>query len=233
MTRLKIAAIAGGTALLIALLGYADTTREPEYHGVRLTDWLQQASAKAALYSNIKDAEQAPEMEACKSALRAIGANAVPFLRNDLQARNSWFRAKLTGLSRKRPVARMLGPAWMVRIQNWMVADLVNTNLRHRRAIFAFEVLGPRAESADPTLIRLTQNPDAQQRFWAFAAFAATKPAKSVFMPVATRLLKDPDQAVQVSAATGIIERFPADAEALGIYKTFPQLLYLRPKAAP
>jgi hypothetical protein len=53
------------------------------------------------------------------------------------------------------------------------------------------------------------------------------------FMSAAARLLKDPSDSVRLVAAIQIMELYPEEAEALDVYKKFPQLLPLRPQTAP
>jgi hypothetical protein len=231
MKRLRTAAIILGVVLAAALLAYTGTDREPACHKILLSEWLRRAQTTADKYRDPKEADADPVLIDCKAAIHEMGAKAVPFLLDDLQRQNSTLKARVVAWSRRPGVARVLPARIVTWLQDLMLRDLIDTALGHRRAIWAFNVLGPQAASADPVLLKLTSDTNSEKRFWALAALAGTRPPKEVFMPAATRQLTDPDSSLQVAAAIRIIELYPAEAEALNLYQTFPHLLYLRAKA--
>ena len=77
---------------LIALIPNAGNPTEPEYHGRKLTAWLDDLTAPS------------PAMPAnAKLAIQQMGTNAVPFLVQMLHAKDSSFRRRYMALL-ERPI---------------------------------------------------------------------------------------------------------------------------------
>jgi hypothetical protein len=110
--------------------------REPVHANQPLSSWM------AAL-------DRPAEHAAAVEAVDAIGPAAIPVLLSHLRARNSSLGASLKALARRLGLA---GPA---------PGPEYSPEGRRRQAVFVFERLGPHARVAIPELLRIGQDPDA------------------------------------------------------------------------
>src|ERR1043165_5624744 len=107
-------------------------SREPSYHGKRLSYWLRQLQSFQGDYP----AE-------AMTAIRSIGTNAIPFLLEDLEAKDSEWKVKMND--------------WMADTFSWRPSH-VTANARRRMAASGFFALAPLAEPAIPKLLPLLQD---------------------------------------------------------------------------
>lgn len=119
----------------VAALGWAiSRPAEPSYQGKRLSSWLEGVCGCGL---GELDAEAVV-------AVRAIGTNAIPFLLEELQARN------MPGLAALDWVASKLSFTW----------NPLSAMARRNRAIAGFGALGEQAAPAIPKLSKLMFGPD-------------------------------------------------------------------------
>jgi HEAT repeat protein len=126
--------------LLVAITGVVGRqllrSREPVYQGKRLSGWLMQYMA------NHWVAGQNSELDKqAQSAIQQIGTNAIPALLRMLRAKDSALKANIMGLVARRRIIKI--PFMSARSWNWA-------------ATAGFEVLGAKAQSAVPALVRIT-----------------------------------------------------------------------------
>lgn len=115
-------------AALAALMVYALRTREPVYQGKRLSEWMDRAAS---------DGNQA-EIDEAVAAIRHIGTNGIPFLLDELQARDPLWVKALGRVDGRLPFN----------------LDLPSAGARVNRAIGGFVILG---EGAAPAIPKLTE----------------------------------------------------------------------------
>ncbi len=177
-------------AVLISLLYWCKMrTREPSYHGKPLTFWLRQyAVAEAGLNPN--SANEA------KSAVHAIGTNAIPRCLELMRMRDSRWRKKLIPLT----------PPWW---RGWMARDLA---AQYRRwGSDGIAILGPEAKAAVPALVAQTRDSDADVRYVAVYALRCIGPGAAEALPRMIECLNDPEFTVRDDAilALGTFQRAP------------------------
>lgn len=145
--RRRIAFALGLLSAFAFVLWVTFHSREPEYQGKKLGEWLRQIEAAQDIESR--------EWQEATHAVRQIGTNALPHLVRGLQASD---------------------PRWKIEALDWagqMLSKDLSDHLARRdrdRALLTFHVLGPMARPAVPDVAALitNANPD-----FADAAFAA------------------------------------------------------------
>jgi HEAT repeat protein len=118
--------------VVIAWVPIAGSPREPEYHGRKLTAWLDDLSASSALTRTNATA-----------AIQQMGTNAVPFLVQMLHAQDSPFRRRYITL---------LGQ------QHWVNLHLHYDSVMRVQALRALAILGPDAKAAVPDVADLLKD---------------------------------------------------------------------------
>jgi hypothetical protein len=180
-------------------------TPEYRYKGIPFTKWVNQ---NVAWSSTMGLTEQG------KADLNKLGTNALPPLLSMLIARDTVLKSQFISLieeqnvlpARFRPVAR-----------------LYSAEDKHLLAVIAFGALGTNALPAVPALIRLTKDDDGEIRSVALNCLLNTKPGREILLPELTRLIHDPEKAVQFLAVEVLRKQYPQDAEAAGLYQLFPE----------
>jgi hypothetical protein len=210
--------------LICWLATYYGTAREPQYQGRSLSEWLEQAQIAYAKCPDQEHPERDPAYLVCKVAINQMGTNCIPFLLDDLLAKESKLRQEISSLAKRPALASILTRNWAHKLR-MVEADGEHHTMRLRiHALFGFEALEQNAKYAEPALVKLTTDADRDRRFWGYVAFADTKPTKEVFLPVAICLMKDPDEEIRTIAAGTIQSLYPEEAERLGVYAAFPDL---------
>ncbi len=186
---------------------------EPRYQGHTLTEWLHtglKARSEHFNYqlSGLQIPQPNPELEA-SSAVKQIGPDAIPFLVEWSQADDTPIRTKVVN--------------WLD-MHTPLHFHVETAGERHAMAHLGFVLLGEQAKLALPSLIRLTQAPNSEHRYWAFYCLLACQPDRETLLPVLKRLIHDPDTTIQFFAAHVFHDRYPEEAEAAGVYKILPFL---------
>jgi hypothetical protein len=170
-------------ALAVALIILAGVSawqglrlREPVYQGKRLSVWLREYRSGL----NIGDEDRVRAGNTAKSAIRAIGTNAIPTLLNMLRKKDSFVVSKLVGLWNRHLYSSLPNslPNW-VRYPGWYMNQAATLN---NEAVLGFKILGADAQQAVPALITIYEqgiSPDSQ---------AATGRALNAIGPAAQRM---------------------------------------------
>jgi hypothetical protein len=95
---------------------------------------------------------------------------------------------------------------------------------QRKMAAIGFAILGKEAHAAIPSLIRLTNDDDPHVQYAAMLCLNTMEPDAQTFLPVLAKRLKDEDAVVHYQAAVILNDRFPQEAEKLGVYQVFPHL---------
>ena len=117
--------------IVIALVANPAGPREPEYHGKKLTRWLDDLhtlSTSTATQAN------------ARLAIQEMGTNAVPFLVQMLHAKDSSFRRRYMALLER---------------QHWVDFHFHSDRQKQSDAVRGLMILGPDAKAAIPTLADL------------------------------------------------------------------------------
>jgi HEAT repeat protein len=150
----------GLAALLLLMVGVIAweglREREPVYQGKRLSVWLEGIASEDSI---------SPETE---TAIRAMGADAVPALLKMVRVRDSTVRRALSQLSSK---------------LEWLRLHIHPVQEIQGRAYCAFRVLGPTAKPAVPQLAKLLDDDDPEIRCVAAACLGNLGPASQGAVP--------------------------------------------------
>jgi hypothetical protein len=214
MKRIRLISIAVAL-ILIGLLAFSlFRSKEPSYQGRSLTEWIEKAeSAQNKSGFDQIHPETDPDFSAASHAVQAMGPAAIPFLLRWAQANDSRVKDRIWEWAAKHSSFQELqmNPAWD----------------RHLAAVEGFSLLGSKAKTAWPILIKWTYSTDNQLRLMSLLCLTASKPDQETFMPVLKRLMHDPDREIQSEASLAIHTLYPQEAEAAGVYKMFPELKHL------
>ena len=176
--------------------------REPVYQKKSLSTWL-------------KTYDQAETTEA-QQALQSIGTNAIPFLLDNLRARDSVVKLKLAtlGLPYTPAAARhiraerafsALGEQGSNAAPSLSQIYEDNASPSSRRAAGNSLVeIGPAARVAIPALIRTATSTNAEVRAFAVYTLGRMALETAVVIPVLLKALQDPDREVRYNAAFGL-----------------------------
>jgi hypothetical protein len=190
---------------------------QPQYQGRNLTEWLDSALSRPKnaygnrIYTFSRSlAENDPaSWQSARLGVREIGPDAIPFLLRWTRAKDSPIKAKLYDwLNKHTSFHRKIIPA----------------DYYQHLAITGFAMLGEKAKSAWPVLIKATRDQDWETRYVSMRCLVASRPDKTTLLPVLLHLTHDPDSRIQSSAAFWIHYHFPADAETNGVITLFPEL---------
>jgi HEAT repeat protein len=142
----KLCLAVGFIAVLSAILVIAVTPRvsrlsEPEYHGRKLTAWLEDSSVR------IPPPGWTPILASDDpaTAIREIGTNGVPFLVQMLHAKDSPFKRKCMHLLSR---------------QHWVKFHILYDFQKRNLALRGLAILGPDAKAAIPDLANLVSKND-------------------------------------------------------------------------
>ena len=130
--------------IVIALVANPRGPREPEYHGKKLTAWL------ADLEGGPGSGPGSTAYTNAALAIHQMGTNAVPFLLQMFQTKDSALKLES---------ANLLGNA-----QHWVHFHFSNALKEHDEASRALGILGPAARVAIPDLAHLLNSGDASDK---------------------------------------------------------------------
>lgn len=157
---------------------------EPVYHGKPLTFWAQQYGSNN--WSSRKELAREAEL-----AVRQIGTNAIPFLLDLMQARDS---------DLKKGLRQHLPRKWhgLLRLDD-------NSGKVRRMGAHGLAALGTNAPAAVPALIELArQHPDEDGRYIAVFALRTLGPAAEAAIPFYIQCLTNKDNTICNEAAVGL-----------------------------
>jgi hypothetical protein len=160
---------------------------EPTYRGEGLSYWLSTYDVTRVHRPDRVDAER---------AFREIGSNAVPTLLKLLRTRPSAFRLKLGVLVDRLP---------------FISVHFTPPQSLPFRALRAFEVLGPEAKSAVPSLVADLSNPDASFRVNAMNALASIHSEPATVLPAMVKFLQSTSY-LERQVAAGVITAYGTNA---------------------
>jgi hypothetical protein len=216
-----ILATVAASAVILVIMFWRD--REPRYHGRALSSWIEDVNSKfnsADYYFCRID----PKGQSASNAVYQIGANALPTLLKWAFAKDSRRKAAVIDWLDSHPSLHF----HIRRDVEWQTM-----------AREGFELLGDKVESAWPMFVQYTYSEDSRRRYMALTWLDYTSHKDTIFftghivytlrkntllLPVTLRLVKDPDQEVQHRAARILIQEYPKEAEAAGVFKVFPEL---------
>jgi hypothetical protein len=200
---------------------------EPRYQGRALSEWIEDARI-ADWKSPNGDYHLDPKWQAASNAVDQIGTNALPTL-------VKWAFAKDS-----KPMAAFVNRIGShVNLGRWFRDAAVWQTI----AAYGFELLGDKTEAAWPMIVQHTYSQDAKERWqainWLQSAEMQVRITRSdgkrviktntFLLPTAVRLLKDPDLNVRHSAALILVQEYPKEAEAAGVFSIFPAIKSLDP----
>src|SRR5438046_537919 len=126
-----------GIVALVAVAGVVELIlflpEEASYQGRTLSEWLKSLDKTPLQFLNGQPKPDQPAAD----AFRAIGTNAIPFLRAELRAEDSLLKKEVTNWLKKQSLIKI---------------ELAPAEVRHKRAVSASLVLGPMAEELVPEL---------------------------------------------------------------------------------
>ena len=170
----RIAGLVLAAALVIAIIsGALSGTREPEYEGRKLTQWLEELRHPSP-----------PSLLARTNAMiaiRHIGTNAVPYLVTTLHAKDSRFKTKCMELLSR---------------QRWVNFHFRDDLLRRDDALRGLAVLGPDARAAIPEIAKLLDDRNLAQ----MAAYTLHQIGADA-VPLLTQALKSTNKWARSEAA--------------------------------
>ena len=153
-----------------------------------------------------------------------MGTNAIPFLLDDLDCKDSKVEPRASHLMHLKTVRSILPRKWYYSIDQIFLLKRMEPFKNRMRGVMGFWALGTNASPAYPKLIELTKSSDRDDRFWGFVGFATSRPPEELFVPVVLRLIKDPDEEIRTTAATALQGLYPKNMEKYKIYDSFPDL---------
>ena len=161
--RLVISAAAGVIVVAIAAVAFWPAEKEPEYHGKKLSEWLEiyATDHEGAFY--LSEAEPAlasgkePEVVVAYKAICCIGSNGLPCLLKALRFKPTSWRGKSWRLYSKLP-------KYLYRESVGKQLLSPNVLLQREGAHWAFWALGDDAAPAVPELVDLAHDPDPHVR---------------------------------------------------------------------
>jgi hypothetical protein len=171
---------------------------QPGYQGRTLTAWIDDLQ---------ESGPGTPQWLTASNAVYNIGTNAVPILMRWVMSSDSKAKAAIISI-------------WNAHANyEWRIRSREE---RQMMAWFGFGVLGEKSSSAWPVFVQWTEDKDKDTRKHGIAMLRGCRADKAVFLPVARRLLKDPDPVVQVMTAAYLNDLYPDEAEAREAYRQFP-----------
>ncbi|MFO1511697.1 MAG: HEAT repeat domain-containing protein [Verrucomicrobiota bacterium] len=176
--RRKVFAIVLVVALALAIWAVFHS-REPQYQGKKLSQWLRQMESAQDIES--------PDWQAATHALRQMGTNTVPSLIAPLQASD---------------------PNWKIEAVDW-VRQVLNKDLSDRlvvrdrqRSLMGLQALGAAARPAVPTLAAMITNANPDMADAAFVALSGIGVEECV--PPLVLALTNGDAILRPAAAVGL-----------------------------
>ena len=195
---LFVAALAGTVAVI-----FLTRPREPSWHGKTLTEWLEDFHNEKYISLLHYEGEE-------RTAIAAMGTNAVPFLIRRVEAREGTLKAKLIGVMNGQKLTR---------------AHFKTPNENHMDAWVGFVFLGTNGLPAVPKLIKLMHSTDTNVCICAGRCCSGIGfPNHSQLLGTLEDCLKSPDADLRRGAAEYLHKYLPKEAKQLEISEMFPDL---------
>ena len=175
--------------LAIGLLAIFSWPREPRYAGKSLSVWLQELPSFGTR----------PGVEAA-NAIRAMGTNALPTLLARIQAKVPLWKMKLNPILDKQHLVKF---------------RFRTSDFERAKAVVAFEILGPVAAPAVPSLVRALGSKEPRIRVCAAGALGGIGIATPEGVSGLIKLLGDQDHNVRFQAASALGAIGPASVRSL------------------
>jgi len=161
-----------GLVVLVALVGMAlwlARNPEPSYQGRTASAWLDLQEIPGAGREHVI------------AGFKAMGRDAAPFLARELEWKPTWLYDRLWALK------------YRSRLPAWLKQRIPESKDRRASAALVFPNLGPDAEPALPTLLRLfrTEDPDEKVRYGVCATLGALGERIDFMVPELTQSLID------------------------------------------
>ena len=225
MSRRWFILIGAAFIVLASVILISSGRGEPHYQGRALSDWI--GDARIADWNNV-DYQLDPKWQAASNAVAHIGTNAVPALVKWAFAKDSKPKATIISWLNSHPSLQ---------------SHIRDAEVWQSVAAEGFELLGDKVELAWPMIVQHTYSQDAKERWLALnwldsphtQLFVTRADGKRILktntflLPTELRLLKDPDLNVRHSAALMLFVEYPKEAEAAGVFTTFPDIKTLDP----
>ena len=196
----RIIIIVMGLAVLLLAVVALLPDSQPSYQGRTLTAWVEEMC---------KNPPGTPPWLTASNAIHSIGTNAVPTVLR-------WETYK-ESKTRESFISKWNAHAyyeWRIRTQEE----------RKTMVWFAFGALGENSSPAWPVFVQWTRDTNTDSRRRGITLLRGCRADKSVFVPIAEQLLKDPDSEIQVLTALYFRDLYPQEAETSGVYQKFPNL---------
>jgi HEAT repeat protein len=191
--------VALGVLGFVALRAFSEPP-EPTYQGKTLSHYLSLLSEDPERKMIILTNESPPEGFTPEFAIRQMGTNAVPVLIQMLTREESSLESRFFGLAQKQSV---------IKFQH------LPEGTRRRRAAMGFQVLGPLASNAVPSLIQAAGHTNWDIRLYTVAALGKIHSEPQISVPALVKALRDPQLLVRLYAAASLAEFGPDAHEAV------------------
>jgi HEAT repeat protein len=161
-------------------------------------------------------------------AVRGLGTNAIPTLLGFLRANETSWKSKLVALSRKqnfiqvdyspaflKNTAAAIGFASLGDEASNAAPDLVKilernySSASQKATLDSLNAIGPAAEKANPTLMRLAGDTNCPARFLALHTLAVINPHAETLMPFLIKCLSDTDPRMRTAAVRELVRYGP------------------------
>src|ERR1700722_8005242 len=209
MTRRRVILLVLTLLLAAGTVTYLCLPEEPRYQGRTLSSWLERGTRDSIYLVMLSGEEPSEDFEETRTAVRAIGTNALPFLIEWSLAHDS---------DAKENTVDWINEHLPNRYYVWSAAK------RRYAAEIGFGMLAGEAKPAWPVFVQWTFAKDPVLRSTGCDGLVDTKADQAILLPVFLRMIKDSDQMVRYRAAIQFRGQYPQAAEAAGVYDLFPIL---------
>jgi HEAT repeat protein len=187
---------------------------EPVYQGKTLSQWM--AARKMTDYSDPRF-PSTPELASAIEAVKQMGTNALPFLLDDLRARDALIWKKIPG-------SIYFKFRFLYRARSAYYRGRGGPHERNEQAVFFLRAMGPLATPALPEIAKCLDHPDIAQPALEVLNFYASNGQMSPGPEVTTALLKamtsGDRRARQLAANTVNLFRVDADLAVPALLRT-------------
>jgi hypothetical protein len=173
-----------GAVLVVVLLFQVSGPRkrgpEPVYKGKTLSQWM---AARKMTDTTDPRFPPTPELASAIEAVRQIGTNALPFLLDDLRARDALIWKKI-------PISVYRRFRFISRARDTYYRDRGGPYERQNQAVFFLRAMGPLAKPALPEIAKCLDHPDTAESTLEVLNFYASNDQMRPGPEVTTALLK-------------------------------------------
>src|ERR1700742_2623184 len=148
--------MAGAIAVMFIVAGmivYFIRHFEPRYDGQTLTQWLDHVRKTSLELEDSEHPELNSDWVTCRHAVCQMGTNAIPFLLDDLECKDSKVEPRASHLMHLKTVRSILPRKWYYSIDQIFLLKRMEPLKNRMRGVMGFWVLGTNASPAYPKLI--------------------------------------------------------------------------------